>query len=177
MWQSRVETEDYSVVCFDCIAVFKAPYRWTFIKGRARTRSVDSLHASTKHAHVWTPPLTELQRHGALNVVMRLKYVTEYSSISARDCPMLFLLLKHLGTRGWWTCKIKQQLWRDWGVCEAEKLQSSGWHMHIHIGDKLRTPTLFVPYIITGSTKFIYTVCFPYYYRRQIAYPYAICPL
>ena len=42
---------------------------------------------------------------------------------------------------------------------------------------QLHTPTLFVPYIITGSTKFIYTVCFPYYYRRQIAYPYAICPL
>ena len=45
------------------------------------------------------------------------------------------------------------------------------------ISDKLRTPMLFVPYSITGSTKFLYIVCFPYYYRRQIAYPYTICPL
>ena len=45
------------------------------------------------------------------------------------------------------------------------------------ISDKLRTPMLFVPYSITGSTKFLYTVCFPYYYRRQIAYPHTICPL
>ena len=41
----------------------------------------------------------------------------------------------------------------------------------------MRTPTLIVPYSITGGTKFLYIVCFPYYYKRQIAYPYANCPL
>ena len=35
-WQSCVEIKDYSVAYFDCIAAFKVPYRWIFIKGRAR---------------------------------------------------------------------------------------------------------------------------------------------
>ena len=30
MWQSRVEIEGYSVAHVDRIAVFEAPYRWTF---------------------------------------------------------------------------------------------------------------------------------------------------
>ena len=77
MWQSRVEIEGYSVAYFDRIAAFKAPYRWTSIKGGAHMRFVDSLdiHASTKH--VWAPPLTEVQRYGALNAAMRSKYATE----------------------------------------------------------------------------------------------------
>ena len=60
MWQSHVEIEDYSVVYFDRIAMFKAPYRWSSVKGGAHTRFVDSLdiHASTKH--IWAPPLTEV---------------------------------------------------------------------------------------------------------------------
>ena len=35
MWQSRVEIKDYSIAYFDCIAAFKAPYRWTSVKGKA----------------------------------------------------------------------------------------------------------------------------------------------
>ena len=42
MWQSRVEVEDYSVMYFDCIAAFKAPYCWTSVKGRAHTCFVDA---------------------------------------------------------------------------------------------------------------------------------------
>ena len=77
MWQSRVEIEGYSVAYFDRIAAFKAPYRWTSVKGGAHTRFVDSLaiYASTKR--VWAPPLTEVQRYGALNAAMRSKYATE----------------------------------------------------------------------------------------------------
>ena len=42
-WQSRVEIEDHSIAYFDRIAVFKASDCWTFIKGGAHTRFVDSL--------------------------------------------------------------------------------------------------------------------------------------
>ena len=50
-----------SVAYFDRFAAFEAPYRWTFVKGGAHMRFVDSwdIHTSTKHA--WTPPLTEVQ--------------------------------------------------------------------------------------------------------------------
>ena len=77
MWQSRVEIEGYSVAYFDRIATFEAPYRWTSVKGGAHMRYVDSLdiHASTKR--IWAPPLTEVQRYGASNAAMRLKYVME----------------------------------------------------------------------------------------------------
>ena len=37
MWQSHVEIEGFSVVYFDSIAVFEAPYRWTSTKGGADT--------------------------------------------------------------------------------------------------------------------------------------------
>ena len=49
MWQSRVEIEDYSV-------------------------DSSAIHASTKR--VYAPPLMEVQRYGALNAVMQLKYAT-----------------------------------------------------------------------------------------------------
>ena len=53
MWQSRVEIEGYSVVYFDRIAAFEAPYRWTSVKGGAHMRFVDSLdiHGSMKRAY------------------------------------------------------------------------------------------------------------------------------
>ena len=41
MWQSRVEIEGYSIVYFDRIAVFEAPYLWTSLKGAAHTYLVD----------------------------------------------------------------------------------------------------------------------------------------
>ena len=77
MWQSRVEIKGYSVVYFDRIAAFEAPYRWTSVQGGAHKCFVDSLdiHASTKH--VWAPPLTEVQRYGTSNTAMRSKYATE----------------------------------------------------------------------------------------------------
>ena len=50
MWQPHVEIEGYSVVYFDRIAVFKALYHRTSVKGGAHMRLVESLdiHASTK---------------------------------------------------------------------------------------------------------------------------------
>ena len=53
MWQSCVEIEGYSVVYLDRIAAFKAPYRWTSVKGGAHMRFVDLLdiHATTKRAY------------------------------------------------------------------------------------------------------------------------------
>ena len=77
MWQSCVEIEGYSVVYFNCIAAFKAPYCWTSVKGGAYMCFVDSLdiHASTKH--IWAPPLMEVQRYGALKAAMQSKYATE----------------------------------------------------------------------------------------------------
>ena len=42
MWQSRVEIKGYSVVYFDRIAVFEAPYRWTSVNGGAHTCFVDA---------------------------------------------------------------------------------------------------------------------------------------
>ena len=77
LWQSRVEIEGYSIAYFDRIAAFKALYRQTSVKGRARMRFVDSLdiHASTKH--IWAPPLAEVQQYGASKAAMQLKYTTE----------------------------------------------------------------------------------------------------
>ena len=37
MWQSRVRIKGYSVVYFDRISAFEAPYRWTSIKGGAQS--------------------------------------------------------------------------------------------------------------------------------------------
>ena len=68
MWQSHVEIEGYSDVYFNRIAVFEAPYRWTAVKGGAHTLSMK---------RIWALPLTEVQRYGASNTVMRSKYVTE----------------------------------------------------------------------------------------------------
>ena len=48
MWQSCVEIEDYSVTYFNCIAMFKALYYKTPIKGGAHTHFVD-VHASTNY--------------------------------------------------------------------------------------------------------------------------------
>ena len=77
MWQSCVEIEGYFVVYFDRIAVFEAPYRWTFAKGGAHTRFVDVWisHESTKR--IWALPLAEVQRYSTLKATMRSKYVTE----------------------------------------------------------------------------------------------------
>ena len=77
MWQSRVEIEDYSVAYFDRITVFEAPYRWTSVKGGAHTRFVDAWIANESTKRVWAPPLTEVQRYGALNAAMWSKYTTE----------------------------------------------------------------------------------------------------
>ena len=54
MWQSCVEIEDYSVTYFNCIAMFKALYYKTPIKGGAHTHFVD-VHASTNY--IWALPL------------------------------------------------------------------------------------------------------------------------
>ena len=77
MWQSRVEIEGYSVTYFDRIAASEVPYRWTSVKGGAHMHFIDLLdiHASTKC--VWAPPLTEVQRYGALNAALRSKYAME----------------------------------------------------------------------------------------------------
>ena len=63
MWQSHVKIEGYSVVNFDRIAVFEAPYRLTSVKGGAHTCFVD-VWISTKR--IWAPPLTEVQPDTAL---------------------------------------------------------------------------------------------------------------
>ena len=44
------------------------------------------------------------------------------------------------------------------------------------IGDKLRTPTLLVPYSITGATECLYTVCSLYYYRDELRTPTLFVP-
>ena len=76
MWQSSVEIEGFSIVYFDRIAAFKAPYRWTSIKGGAHMPFVDSdIHASTKHT--WALPLMEVQWYGASKAAMWSKYATE----------------------------------------------------------------------------------------------------
>ena len=75
MWQSRVEIEGYSVVYFDCITVFEAPYHWTSVKGGAHMHFVD-IHGSMKR--VWALPLTEVQRYGTSNTEMRSKYTTGF---------------------------------------------------------------------------------------------------
>ena len=62
MWQSHVKLEDYSIADFDNIPAFEAPYRWTSVKGGAHTCSVDSRISNNFLKHVWTPPLTEVQR-------------------------------------------------------------------------------------------------------------------
>ena len=84
MRQSCVEIKGYSVAYFDRFAAFEAPYCWTFVKGGAHMRFIDSLdiHASMKH--VWALPLTEVQWYGASNTAVRLKYRSKYT-IEIRD--------------------------------------------------------------------------------------------
>ena len=52
----------------------------------AHTRYIDlsGIHASS--LHVWAPPLSELLRYSALNVIMQSICTTEYCSISTQDC-------------------------------------------------------------------------------------------
>ena len=57
LWQSRVEIEGYSIAYFDRIAAFKAPYRWTSVKGRARMRFIDSLDFSCIYKARMSPAL------------------------------------------------------------------------------------------------------------------------
>ena len=77
MWQSRVEVEGYSVAYFDRIAAFKAPYRWTCVKGGAHTRFVDAWISNESTKCIWAPPLIEVQQYGASKAAMRSKYATE----------------------------------------------------------------------------------------------------
>ena len=77
MWQSCVETEGYSIAYFERIAVLEAPYRWTSVKGGAHMCNVDAWISDESTKCVWAPPLTEVQRYGALKAAMRSKYATE----------------------------------------------------------------------------------------------------
>ena len=56
MWQSCVETKGYSVMYFDQIAVFEAPYRWTSVKGGAHMCFMDALISNESTKHIWAPP-------------------------------------------------------------------------------------------------------------------------
>ena len=56
MWQSRVEIEGYSVAYFDRIAAFKAPSRWTSVKGRAHTCFVVVWICNESTKRMWAPP-------------------------------------------------------------------------------------------------------------------------
>ena len=76
-WQSPVEIEGYSVACFDRIAVFEVPYRWTSIKGGAHTCLVDVWIFNESTKCIWAPPLTEVQRCSASKAAMRSKYAME----------------------------------------------------------------------------------------------------
>ena len=77
MWQSRVEIEGYSVMYFDRITAFEAPYRWTSGKGGAHMVFIDLLDIHVSVKHVLALPLPEVQRYGASKAAMRSKYVTE----------------------------------------------------------------------------------------------------
>ena len=65
---------------FNCIAAFEVLFRWTFIKGGADTRFVDSLDIHMSMKHVWAPPLTI--RH--FNCSNAIKIRDRKSLISAR---------------------------------------------------------------------------------------------
>ena len=86
MWQSRVEIEGYSVTYFNHIAVFEVPCRWTSIKGGAHTCFVEVWISNKSMKCIWAPALTEVQRYGASKAAKRSKYVTEWPSVSTRDC-------------------------------------------------------------------------------------------
>ena len=77
IWQSHVEIKGYSVTYFDRITAFEVPYCWASIKGGAHTRFVGLLDIPASTKGIWAPPLVEVQRYGASNTVMRLKYVME----------------------------------------------------------------------------------------------------
>ena len=96
MWQSRVEIEGYSITYFNRIAAFKAPYRWTSVKGGAHTCSVDVWISNECMKCIWSPPLTEVQRYGALKAAMRSKYVTGFlhrTATHASTSPSTLLLI------------------------------------------------------------------------------------
>ena len=63
MWQSRVEIKGYSVAYFECIAVFEAPYRWNFVKGRAHMCNIDAWISNESTKRIWALPLTEVQQY------------------------------------------------------------------------------------------------------------------
>ena len=77
MWQSRVEIEGYSIAYFDRIAMFKAPYHWTSVKGGAHTRFIDAWISNNSTKHIWVLPLTEVQGYDALKAAMQSKYAME----------------------------------------------------------------------------------------------------
>ena len=56
MWQSRVEIKGYSVMYFDRIAVFEAPYHWTSVKDGAHMCFMDALISNESMKHIWAPP-------------------------------------------------------------------------------------------------------------------------
>ena len=73
MWQSHVEIKDPSVAYFNRIAVFKVSYCWTFVKGGAHTRFVDSIDIRGSTRYIWAPPLMKVQQYGTSNTAKQSK--------------------------------------------------------------------------------------------------------
>ena len=66
MWQSHVEIEGCFVAYFDCITVFKVPYRWTSVKGGAHTCFVDAWISSRSVKHVYITTYSGTSEKGTL---------------------------------------------------------------------------------------------------------------
>ena len=104
MWQSRVEIEGYSVTYFNRIAAFEVPYRWTSVKGGAHTHFVDAWISNESTKRICAPPLTEVQRYGAIR---RFEVTFDF-----------YMGLPHILTN-WRSCQSPKHSWWGLKACPA----------------------------------------------------------
>ena len=112
MWQYCVEIEGYSVVYFDRIAMFEAPYRWTSVKDGGHMCFVDAWISNKSTKCIWAPPLTEVQRYGTLNT----------ANMRQNNLPFLHGTATH--TKSLQTHHLSNLLLWQWVVTTLQKLSA-----------------------------------------------------
>ena len=85
MWQSHLQIKDYSVMYFDHVATFQAPYHRTFVKGRAsciyETHMSPTLDGSLMVRHLEHSDAIEIHNGIIFNFytyTLAVKYVIPY---------------------------------------------------------------------------------------------------
>ena len=85
-WQCPV---DYSVACFDCIAAFEAPYRWTSIKGGAYTCFIEAW-IPNKFMKCLTSVMQHFEHSNGIEICGRISF-NFYTGLPAMHINLLFI--------------------------------------------------------------------------------------